>query len=642
MAARVEGLIPSGATQANLQRIWLGAEGGRAVAKALYGNKNLTSLNLWFCCLGTEGAKAIAEALRHNTTLTSLDISWNEIGSEGARAIAEALCYNSTLSTLDLRTNDLGAEGGEALLEALDNNTTLSTLRIAGNNIPEHLVRELQEKAAQGKKRKRQAWNSYLVGQVLSDLQALRQSRNNANPPFHHSTTVLEEVLNKAPVVGIMTGHGAIPQALAAKAQLEAVQREIAEGKTFPNNKLLAKRDQARRKFVDVAEAAEECWRQQDVVALQQQCMGLVQLLRNALPQKEEMAAIREQDMSFKRRRKETKGEQKVSPLQHGRDALCTFKAWQRSYVNQNLRVGKETEEQAKRVSQSLQQVACAFSDPDMPITKELLKESHIGSLISAIQEEQLFLADRPPPPLDALHQGMKRVMDHLQELCDESQEAGVVMARLRQEVAQVRDVLTSPPGEARVMELSKVSKKMLRQMRIAQVELDTAEDNEEREDAQRKLDKAKKQWKQQVALLEREALWLVTMSNSHCPELRFKLQELGLEAVDMMTVDSPYRCLDHYDNLQLLASGGRHCVMHGQFQGKPCVLKEFDLSFSTDRQHFLRELKRLRGLQHEHIVQVEAAFVQEEKGRSKGWIHMPFYSGGNLCEWLRDGTRRM
>ncbi|KAL6048097.1 Protein kinase domain-containing protein, partial [Balamuthia mandrillaris] len=440
--------------------------------------------------------------------------------------------------------------------------------------------------------------------------------------------------------------------ALVAKEGLDAMQTTIANSKAWPDEEVLEKRDQARAKLIEAVQQADEEWKTQDATALQQCYTRLVHQLREVVLQKgsrewkcnekeTETKIEKQQEAETKKEQQKKENEQDDSLLQRGEEALRKFNEWQARQVEQQKQMEEETERQAKRVGEAFQRLASAFSDPTVCTAEgELLQDNHVDALMEAINKEQDFLncSLNDGPAVRELYHGIEDVIKHLQKVVERMQEEGMMMADLLREKMQVEQVMANPPNHQRLKDLQRANKKALLKIRIAQAEIEAAEDEKEREAAEDTLAKGKKQWKQQVALLEREALQLVKLSNSSCPELRFVLKELGLEAVDLMAVDCPYRRLEHYDHIQVLSSAGRHRVMKAQFQGKDCVLKEFELSFSSDRQHFMRELKRLRALQHEHIVRVEAAFVQEEKGRIQGYIHMPFYSGGNLCEWLMNG----
>ena len=66
------------------------------------------------------GITALANALKVNTALTNLELDRNWIGPEGGKAIAEALKANSVLKTLNILYNPLGVEGVNALREAVE------------------------------------------------------------------------------------------------------------------------------------------------------------------------------------------------------------------------------------------------------------------------------------------------------------------------------------------------------------------------------------------------------------------------------------------------------------------------------------------------------------------------------------------
>ncbi|KAL6063842.1 IBR domain-containing protein [Balamuthia mandrillaris] len=430
--------------------------------------------------------------------------------------------------------------------------------------------------------------------------------------------------------------------ALAAKEELEAVQNTIREGTAWPDEEVLTRRDQARRKLVEAVRRVAAEWREQEAAAVQQRCMHWSQQLMEVLLKVGKDRTMRkEADLKEKEKEKETETEEAADELQSGTEALKKFQEWQEIHAEQQQVMEAETESHAQKVSNAFHRVAFAFSDTNESATEEelLLKDNHMASLINAIHKEQDFLKGGvgDGPPLRALSQGIRGVINYLQKMCKEERDKDVMLMTLMKEKMEVKRVMANPPNYQLLKDLQRANKKSLVKVRVAKAEMEGADDDEEREAAQVMLAKAKTQLRQQALLLEREALQLVELSNSYCPESRFLLKELGLEAVDLMAVDCPYRRLDHYDHIQVLSSTGHHCVMKAQYQGQACVLKEFDLS-STDHQHFMRELKRLRSLQHEHIAKVEAAFVQKEDGRIKGYIHMPFYSGGNLCEWLTNG----
>ena len=74
-------------------------------------------------------------------------------------------------------------------------------------------------------------------------------------------------------------------------------------------------------------------------------------------------------------------------------------------------------------------------------------------------------------------------------------------------------------------------------------------------------------------------------------------------------------------------------------YDGRVCVLKEFNLHDDKETTLFRNEVKRLRALQHACVVSVEATFISETVIRGiknvQGCIQLPFYEGGDLARWL-------
>ena len=62
---------------------------------------NFREKNEHLLYIGENGGKAIAEALKVNTTVTSINLEWNEIGDDGAEAIEEALWVNTTVTSIE-------------------------------------------------------------------------------------------------------------------------------------------------------------------------------------------------------------------------------------------------------------------------------------------------------------------------------------------------------------------------------------------------------------------------------------------------------------------------------------------------------------------------------------------------------------
>ena len=65
-----------------------------------------------------------------NTTLKHLNLAWNGFGADGCRALAKALEENNTLTELDLTNNRLGITSLEHIVEGLKKNTSLKSVKV--------------------------------------------------------------------------------------------------------------------------------------------------------------------------------------------------------------------------------------------------------------------------------------------------------------------------------------------------------------------------------------------------------------------------------------------------------------------------------------------------------------------------------
>jgi hypothetical protein len=84
------------------------APGGDAIARALVGNKGLTSVDISDNMLGEAGALVLAKALMRNHKIQHVNIARNGIGNEGALAFATYVTLGSCgLTDLDVSYNDI-------------------------------------------------------------------------------------------------------------------------------------------------------------------------------------------------------------------------------------------------------------------------------------------------------------------------------------------------------------------------------------------------------------------------------------------------------------------------------------------------------------------------------------------------------
>ena len=69
---------------------------------------------------------------------------------------------------------------------------------------------------------------------------------------------------------------------------------------------------------------------------------------------------------------------------------------------------------------------------------------------------------------------------------------------------------------------------------------------------------------------------------------------------------------------------------------GRPVILKRFDIAEKGDKQKFKNEALKLRGLVHPNIVRLESVLFQSD---NTAYIHMAFQPGGDLKQWLKTQT---
>ncbi|CAJ1423476.1 unnamed protein product, partial [Effrenium voratum] len=112
----------------------IGAEGGKAVARAFKVQRNITKVTLWGAETGDEGAEAIAEALKLNKSIVTIDLDNNDFGDPGAEAIADALKVNKSVKEITLSGNAIGDQGAQAIAEALKLNKSIVTIDLDNND----------------------------------------------------------------------------------------------------------------------------------------------------------------------------------------------------------------------------------------------------------------------------------------------------------------------------------------------------------------------------------------------------------------------------------------------------------------------------------------------------------------------------
>lgn len=116
-------------------RIEVNSITARALAKAMWTNTSLTSLDL--SCNGIDDAAGayVARLLKRNTALVNVALGSNQLGVLACRAFGESLSSNSTLKCLSLESNPLTGDGANisgirALADMFSRNSTLTSVNL--------------------------------------------------------------------------------------------------------------------------------------------------------------------------------------------------------------------------------------------------------------------------------------------------------------------------------------------------------------------------------------------------------------------------------------------------------------------------------------------------------------------------------
>ncbi|KAG5175108.1 leucine rich repeat protein [Tribonema minus] len=116
-------------------RIEVNSISARALAKAMWTNTSLTSLDLARNNLDDFAGAYIAKLLKRNTALVKLELDSNNLGCRACNAFGEALLSNNTLQHLGLESNPLTNEGEKPagfryMVQALSKNAALTSLNL--------------------------------------------------------------------------------------------------------------------------------------------------------------------------------------------------------------------------------------------------------------------------------------------------------------------------------------------------------------------------------------------------------------------------------------------------------------------------------------------------------------------------------
>lgn len=116
-------------------RIEVNSITARALAKAMWTNTSLTSLDLSCNGIDDPAGAYIARLLKRNTALVNVALGSNQLGAFACRAFGESLSTNATLKSLSLESNPLTRDGEDtsgirALADTFGRNSTLTSVNL--------------------------------------------------------------------------------------------------------------------------------------------------------------------------------------------------------------------------------------------------------------------------------------------------------------------------------------------------------------------------------------------------------------------------------------------------------------------------------------------------------------------------------
>jgi len=157
----------------NLRQCCLGKEGTELLAKGLWQNGTVTTLELSGNYIGCCGVQHLIATLQSMTLLSKLGLSWNSVANDGAIVLASALKGLPKLGNLDLGYNRVRDEGAAALAAALkalgrQKQSRLKALDLQGNLLGFLGVDQLAK--ACGAKVKLQLHGNCVIGRPTSGI----------------------------------------------------------------------------------------------------------------------------------------------------------------------------------------------------------------------------------------------------------------------------------------------------------------------------------------------------------------------------------------------------------------------------------------------------------------------------------------
>lgn len=167
----------------SLPRNELSLPAAEALAKLLYNNTTIHSLDLHVNKLGPDGTQTLVQPLisSANSTLMCLNLTHNALGPNSASSIASLLKHTTSLRTLKLGHNHLGRKGIKTLAHQLSACRSLKTLSLSHNQMGPQGIHLLAKELEQQK-------SSLVYLDITCNRAGTRGTRDIANWLYHNKT----------------------------------------------------------------------------------------------------------------------------------------------------------------------------------------------------------------------------------------------------------------------------------------------------------------------------------------------------------------------------------------------------------------------------------------------------------------------
>ncbi|KAJ8601693.1 hypothetical protein CTAYLR_003184 [Chrysophaeum taylorii] len=353
----------------------------------------------------------------------------------------------------------------------------------------------------------------------------------------------------------------------------------------------------------------------------------------------------------------EEEPEEKESSTPYVR-AVRAFEAWEQKTEAANA-IANSTDEAFARAWRELAEVA---ESRGKKTACDAWEAAHFEALEAARHELEVRSSSPHPLsllPVDAILgaivarigafeneiDSLRRARDRAREARENYEELGAAESK-----AALRD---APWREAK--DKLRTTKKNLRR---SQRDLEDAVDEEVDDEGtirslREKVRAARRDLNRAQRATEDELSKLVELAQDHFPELRVDLDEALATAFDLSpglrSVVRQGRSPQDYEQIPWPEHSeppvSRHVVAACLYDGRACVLKQFQLRDASERRALEREVEVLVTLAHPNIAKLESVFFVESTplvgagggggGGMQAFIQSPLYRGGTLRQWL-------